>query len=463
MNFEQFIIILLARKKTIFTTLVSVVITVTVLSFLWPKTYTAETAIVVDVKTPDPVLGMLSGALLMPGYMATQVDIITSEHVARRVVKMMNFDKVPELVKGWQDDTGGRQSIESYYGNLLNKNLVVTPSREGNVITIGFNSSDPKSAAAVANAFAQAYIETNLDLLVEPAKQYSDWFAGRAKQVLEKLQKAQDVLSDAQKEKGIVSVDDRLSVENARLTELSSQLTVLEAQRSDARSRQRAASGDIATNPDVMNNPVIQNLRMTISAAEGKLQESSNQLGQNNPQVKEQRAGLDELKGRLQHEMDNVAASLTSSTQISAQKEGAVRAALEAQKKYVLNLKKQHDDLANLTLDVTTAQRDYDSINQRMSQTNLQSLSQQTNITVLTRAEEPLRPSSPRKFVNVLLSVFMGLLLGIGIALLKEKNDGRIYSKENLADIGIPVLGILVAERSAPSRWMFWRRMKTVH
>lgn len=462
MNFEQFLVILWARKKIILITMASIVFTVTVLSFLWPKTYTAETAVLVDVKNPDPVAGMLSGALLQPGYMATQIDIINSDRVAQRVVKMLNFDKVPELVSKWQQATGGKQTIESYYGALINKALQVTPPREGNVITIAYNSPDPRSAAAVANAFAQAYIATNLELMVDPARQYTDWFAGRAKLVRDRLEKAQQALSAAQLEKGIVSVDDRLSAENTRLNELSSQYTQIEAQKSDALSRQHSAAKDITTNPDVLNNPVVQNLRTTIIAAEGKLQEASNELGQNHPQIKQQKAELESLKAKMQHEMDNVAASLSASTKISTQKEFEVLAALEAQKKHVLELKQQHDELAVLTTDVTNAQRDYDAISQRQSQSDLQSQSQQTNITILTPADVPLRPSSPQKFKNVLLSIFIGLLLGIGLALIKEQTDRRIYSKENLADLGIPVLGILLAARKEPSRWAFWRRLKTV-
>jgi chain length determinant protein EpsF len=463
MTFQQFIIILIARKWTILSTFAFVVITVTALSLVWPKSYTAETTVVVDVKNPDPVMGLLSGALLMPGYMATQVDIIGSDRVARRVVKMLGFEKVPELVAQWKDDTEGAGTIEGYYAQVLSKKLLVTPSRESNVITIDFTGSDPRSAAAVANAFAQAYIDTNVDLSVEPAKQYTEWFAKRAQEVRERLEKAQAALSAAQKEKGIVSVDDRLDAETARLNDLSSQLTILEEQKSEAQSRQREARSNIETNPDVMNNPVIQNLRATITTAEGKLQESSNTLGPNHPQVKEQKAELESLKVMLKNEMANVASSLGTNTLVSVQKEAEVRGALAAQKSRVLDLKKQHDAVSVLMGDVATTQRDYDAVNQRLSQSDLQSQSQQTNISVLTPAEEPLKPSKPKVVINILVSIFLGIILGVGRALLKEQTDRRIYAEEDLAEIGIPVLGVLVEDRSSSSsRWKFWLRLKAV-
>ncbi len=453
MNFEQFLAVLWARKKIILMTMTTIFLIVTVITFRTTKIYSAETTVLVDVKSADPVAGMLSGALLMPGYMATQVDIINSQRVAQRAVKMLNFDKVPSLVSAWQEATSGKQSLESYYGKVLNGSLIVTPPREGNVITIAYSSPDPKAAAAVANIFAQAYIATNLEMLVDPARQYTDWFAVRAKQVRERLEKAQQALSAAQVAKGIVSVDDRLSTENYRLSELSTQYTQIEVQKSDAKSHQQSAESDMQTNPDVLNNGVILSLRSIIISAEGKLQEASNELGPNHPQIKQQKAEIETLKAKLLHEMDNVRASLSASIKINEQKETEVLAALEAQKKRMLELKQQHDELAVLTTDVTNAQRDYDALTLRQNQSELESQNQQTNITVLTPADLPLRAASPKKMSNMILSIFIGLFLGIVVALVREMGDRRIYGKGNLTDLGIPILGILRPARKPPSRW----------
>jgi len=261
MNFQQFISILFARKWLILRVLAIVVVTTTVLSLVLPKRYTAIASVVVDFKTPDPINGMLGQAMIMPSYMATQIDIITSDRVGRRVVKMLGFEKVPELVQAWKDDTNGQSSFEGYYAYALGKHLDVKPAKESNVITVEFTGGDPKSTAAVANAFVQAYLDTNVELSVEPAKQYTEWFADRTKQIQAKMENEQAALSKYQKENGIVSVDERLDVENSRLNDLSAQLTILETQKSEAQSRQHQASGTLESNPDVMNNPNIQNLR----------------------------------------------------------------------------------------------------------------------------------------------------------------------------------------------------------
>ena len=460
MSFQQFISILIARKRYLFSIFAVVVVTTTVVSLILPRQYTAVATVLVDVKSPDPVLGGFVQALTMPGYMATQNDIITSDRVALRVVKTMGIDKDPEAIQAWKDSTNGEGSLESYYATLLGKKLDVKPSRESNVIAIEFTAGDPKVAAQIANAFAEAYIATNVELMVEPAKQYADWFVERSKQVKERLEKAQAALSAYQLAKGIVSVDERLDVENTRLNELSTQLTMLEAQKNDAKSRQNGARTSIESNPDINNNAAVQGLRASITSAEAKLQQESNRLGRNHPQIREQQAELDSLKARLKAEMSNVAKGLGVNTQVSMQKESEVRDALEAQKNRVLELKKLRDEVSVLVQDVESTQREYDSINQRLAQTTLESQKQQTNIVELTPAMEPNKSSSPKILLNIVLSVLLGTMLGIGVALLMELMDRRIRSVEDLLALGIPVLGVLRANSTKSSRWKLWHSQK---
>ncbi len=459
MSFLQIFSILMARRRLIRNVFLVVVIAATVLSFVLPKSYTAETTIVVDVKTPDPIIGAMLQPTALPGYMATQVDIITSDRVARRVVRMLGFDKEPTLIARWREDTDGKGTdLEGYLADRLQRKLDVKPSKESNVISVQFTAGDPKTAATVANTFAQAYLQTNVELMVEPAKQYTDWFTERAKQVHDKLEKQQADLSVMQKEKGVVALDDRLDAETTRLNDLSAQLTLQQAQRSEARSRQHAAAVNPDTDPDVLNNPVVQSLRTTISAAEGKLKEASNELGQNHPQIKQQKAELDELKAKLRAEMADVASSLDSNTMVNVQKEGELRAALEAQKKRVLDLKKQHDEVNVLQKDMDVTQADYNNISQRLSQTTLESQSHQTNVAVLTPAYEPEEPSKPKILLNIIASIFLGGMLGMGVALLMELLDRRVRSEQDLSDMGIPVLGSLATERFTKKRRGFWRR-----
>lgn len=441
MTLQQFLLILLARKKIALFALLATVVTTVVVSLLLPKQYSASADVVVDVKSPDPIAGMVLPALAMPGYMATQVDIINSERVAQRVVRLLKLDQNPQVQQDWQEATEGKGRIDVWLAALLQKKLDVKPSRESNVIAINFKSTDPQFAAAIANAFAQAYIDTTIELKVEPARQYSQYFEAQVKARRDALEKAQATLSEYQQQKGIVLTDDRLNYENQKLNELQTQLVIAEGQSADAKSKQRTG-GD--TLQDVMQNPLIQQLKADVARADAKLQEAAGNLGKNHPQYQRQEAELASLQQKLAAETHQVSVAIGTSSRVSTQKEAELRAAIEAHKKRILQLKEGRDEAGMLQREVETAQRSYELVSQRLMQTNLESQNTQTNVSVLTPAQPPLDHSSPKLLLNTALAIFLGTLLGVGAALLMELIDRRVRSAADLAEtLGLPVLAVI--------------------
>jgi succinoglycan biosynthesis transport protein ExoP len=445
MSLQQLLLILKARYKVILFTLLSVVATTLVVSFQLPAQYTASTSVVLDVKSPDPIAGLVGlpmPATAMPGYMATQVDILTSDRVAISVVRLLKLDRNPQVQADWREATKGKGRIEPWLANLLQKSLDVKPSRESNVITINYKATDPDFAAAIANAFAQAYIDTTVELKVDPAKQYSVWFDTRSKELRERLAKAQERLSNYQQKTGIVVTDERLDSETQKLNELQAQMALAEGQSADASSKQR--SGGTDTLPEVMQSGLIQQLRADIARLESKLQEMAGNLGKNHPQYQRSEAELAELKQQLTDETRRITGSIGTNSRISKGKIVDLRAAVEAQKTRILDLRKQRDQAMVLLRDAETAQRAYEAVTQRYAQTNLESQANQTNLAVLTPAESPLAPSSPRILLNTILAAFLGTMLGVGAALILEMLDRRVRSTEDIEQaLGLQVLAEL--------------------
>lgn len=459
MTLQQFLLILWARRKLMASIFLATVLITLVVSLLLPKEYSASATVVIDVKSPDPIAGMLLPGLMSPGYMATQVDIINSDRVAQRVVRMLNMDQSPVIQEQWRDDTDGKGDVVTWLAQLLQKKLDVKPSRESNVVEIGFSGADPAFSAAVANAFAQSYIETNIDLKVEPARQYSAWFETQLKMQRDRLEAAQKKLSDYQQATGIVATDERLDYENQKLNELSMQLTVAEAQGSDAASKQKMGASD--TIKEVMENPLINQLKADVARLEAKLKEMSGNFGVNHPQYQRAVAELDELKARLKAETEKITASFSTAGRVSDAREADVKLAIEAQKKKVLDLKKQRDDINVLLREVDTAQKAFDSVGQRMVQSNLESQSIQSNIAILTAAIPPLESSKPRVLLNTLVSIFLGVMLAVGAALVLELGQRRIRSAEDIVEaLDLPVLAELDSCLVQPlgNGWRFWKK-----
>lgn len=453
MTFRQFLSILFARRKLFASVLLLVVLMTLVVSLLLPKKYTAVASVVLDVK-PDPVSAIAFQSAISPALIATQIDIIQSDRVARKVVRSLKLAEVPQIRQQWAEEKRPDGDIETWLIELFQKDLEVKPARESSVISVTYRARDPRFAAALANAFVQAYVETTLELRTDPAKQYSAFFDGRVKEAREALEKAQARLSAYQSEKGIIANDERLDVENQRLNELSSQLVALQALAAESGSRQTQAQGQSGERlQEVLNNPLIAGLKADVARAEARLQELSAKLGDSHPQVLETRANINELRKRIDQETGRVTGGVTVSNTINKQRESDVRASLEAQRAKVLRLKAVRDEGSVIVREVENAQRAYDAVLARFTQTNLESQATSSNVNVLTPAVAPLEHSSPKLLLNVILSVFLGAFLAAGIVLGAELRDRRIRDSDDIgALLGLPLLGLLPGSDDQPAK-----------
>lgn len=443
MTFAQLLSILKARWiSAIVVALLTIGATVAA-SLLMPKSYTATATVLLDIRSPDPIVGMPMGGMSTPAYMATQVDILLSDRVAQRVVQKLRLNENQDMRQRWQE-TGGKGSFEAWIANIFQKKLEVKPSRESNVINVSYTNADPRFASALANTFVQAYIDISVGLRASPAKQYNEFFDARSKEMREAVERAQERLSTFQKANGLTGADERFDIETQRLNELNTQLVTLQAiaAESSSRSAQVRTSGDQMQ--EVINNSLVSSLRSDLSRQEARLTEMNAKLGDAHPQVVELRANIGELRQRIENETRRVTGGVGVTSSINRQREAETRAALDAQRNKVLKLKALRDEAVVMQREVETAQRAYEQVTQRLNQTNLESQLNQTNISVLSPATEPTDHSSPKIILNILVSVFVGTLLGVSFSILRELTDRRVRTLDDLTTgLDIAVLGMI--------------------
>ena len=456
MTLVQFFSILRARWKVMLLVLGAAVLGTAAVNLLLPKSYTSTAAVLVDVKSPDPIAGIIFPGMSSPSYMATQVDVIQSDRVSQQVVRTMRMNESAAMREQWREATKGSGNFEVWLADLMRKSLDVKPSRDSNVITINYKSADPKFATAMANAYAQAYIDVSLELRVEPAKQYGRFFDERSKQLREKVEQARAKLTALQRQKGIVGSDERLDVENARLNELSSQLVTLQAVSAETAGRQAQARNAPDQLQDVIGNSLISNLKIELTRQESRLKELGERLGESHPSIVELKANIGETQSRIAAETRRVTGGVSVSNSINEARMAQLRASLDTQRVRVMRLKESRDELAVLAADVDSAQRAYDGVNQRSNQTELESRTTLTNLSVLNPASEPNQPSSPRTTLNMLLALFVGTLLAVGVAMLMELFDRRVRSASEVVQaLEIPLLGVLARK---PTGKLFGRK-----
>jgi succinoglycan biosynthesis transport protein ExoP len=147
-----------------------------------------------------------------------------------------------------------------------------------------------------------------------------------------------------------------------------------------------------------------------------------------------------------------VSRSVGSNAQVLRQREAELRQAVAEQKTRVLELNRTRDELGVLLKDLDSAQHAFDAASQRFSQTRIESQSEQSDISLLNPAVAPTEPSGPRVLLNTLVSVLIGTILGVGLALLLELLNRPVRAASDVKDmLGIPVLGT-IEWKPAPGR-----------
>ena len=404
MSLRQFLRALRARRRVFVVALAAVMLAAIVASLLMSKSYRATVALLVDAKDEQSLSDALR-PLVLPqervSYLQTQVDILTSPKVAREVVQELRLTENPAALAalGVQRGTDRRDEDRLVEALLHHFKAETTQS---SVIQASFTCADARLAAMIANAFANAYVNTMLELRVAPTRKAAAWFEEQLKGLRANLEEAQAKL-DAQ--------------------------TKLDAQAKLAQNPDRL--------PEVMDNAFIQQLKADVLHGEAKLQELATQYGVNHPAYRRQASENQSLRARLQAEMRRVVAGAASSVGAGSANHGS----------HPRDLRTQPLEQV-LTRNVESAERAYDTAMQRYVVSQVESRVSQTNVAVLNPAVPPLAAYRPNIALNLALSLISGIAFGGILVVLLEMQDRRVRTAEDLLSMNrLPLLAVLGEER----------------
>lgn len=452
MSFSQIIAILRARWGIVASIISLALLSTLALNMILNKRYTATAVVMLDIKSPDPVAGMVLPGMMSPTYMATQGDVVKSQRVLDRVITNLKLDVNPQFQALWQSTTKGKVPYRVWLADRVSSSLKVDPARESNVISIEYTADSAEQAAIFANAFTGAFIEVSRDLRSEPARQFGSTFETLAGQLRKRLEAANAKLTQYQRDAGLMATDERLDVETQRLAELSSQVLQLQAMTTDSEARQATArSRGTDSTVEASNSAVVAQIKSDLIRAEAQLQELRSRLGDAHPTVQQQLSNVESLRTRLNAEFGRVNSMISTSGSIQATRLVQAKAALEEQRAKLLKLKEQRADASMLTRDVENLQRAYDVVQGRVSQATMESASAQTNLSVIQEAIPPASASAPKSWLNLGIAMILGTLIACATAMAVELIDRRVRSNEDvLRELGVPLVGVLLKTENAP-------------
>lgn len=461
MTLNQLFLIFQARLNAVLLTLALVTAGALLTAWGTSHKYTATATLIVDVRAPDSVFGNAGLPLSSPAYMNTQSQLAVSARVVQLAIANLKLSDNQQLQALWKRVDKDKQSFDHWLIDYIQENTSVAPGKESNTLALSTSTKWPALSAMIANGMARAYIATALAMNVEPAKDYAQLFEQQRQEARAKLIDAQARLSDFQRERGIVVVsDEHIDVENARLNELSSALTQIQAERAGQVGR-AASAGEAGLLQDPTSNVVLNTLRTQLQQKQSMLAEASARIGENHPEFQRMRAEVAALQTSVEDETRRSNASLGAGARAAMARETTIKRALEEQRQRVLELSRNRDSALTLKRDLDAAQRQFELLATRSNMSEISSRQTNANAFLVTEARDPIAPSAPSLALIALSGALFGLLLGLSLAVVLEFFDSRVRSQDDLRAINLPVLAFISTARQAYQRDMFGKLIST--
>ena len=386
-----------------------------------------------------------------PEFYETQYQLIKSTSVAQKVVKMLSLENIYDsYFKGKKISPSGGRTKADVLADIISGGIIISPVKNSKIVNISFVSSNPEFATLVANSVATAYIEELLDMRMSSSRYSLEWMAKKAEEEKTKLEKSEMALQEYTKENNIVTLQDKATLTPERLSEVNTQLTRAETRRKEIESLYRAANKvsanlkDAETIPVIASDPTIQSLRSQIIKAEQNMEELSKKYGRKHPPMIKAEEDLKILQQKRDQEIKRVIGSIKNEYEIAKSNEAGLRGMLSSTKAEAINLNEKFIQYGVLTREVETNRQLYDALIKRMKEQSVTEEIRTVNVWVVEKAEKPTSPVKPRKSLNILLGLIVGLFGGIGLAFFIDYLDNTIKSPDEIeAKLHVPLLGIV--------------------
>ncbi|VVS98484.1 Exopolysaccharide biosynthesis protein [Sphingomonas sp. EC-HK361] len=397
-------------------------------------------------------------------FYQTQYGLLKSRSLSERVALQMRLVDDPKFyemfrVKSKLDafqlvdgryPAAGRATRQRIAGETLLKNVDVSPTRLSRLVDIGFTSPDPDFSAKVANAWADNFIQTNLERKIQATSYGRDLLQKQLAQLKDKLNESQRQLVGYASAEKIINLpsqssDGKTTAERSivadDLASLNTALSQATADRIQAQARFEQ-SGRAGASTEALRNQAINALRQKRAELAADYQRMMVQFEPGYPAAKAIQGQIDQLDRSIAREEGRVSGSLAADFREAQERESALKAKVEQLKTGYLDLRRRSIQYNIYQQEVDTNRALYDGLLQRFKEIGVAGGVGVNNISVVDPADVPQRPSSPRMLVNLALSLLAGLGLGALIAIALEQIDEAIADPGEVERrLGLPLLG----------------------
>ena len=452
----DYLLILRKHQWLILSFLLAVVTIVTVATFRMKPVYVASAKLEIDRENTNilPFQGADSYDYMMDldNYIETQSRVLTSETLALQTIRNAGLSADPSFASAVDSDaiavgTLKNQKLPPEIGAFLG-GLIVRRIPNTRLLEVSYESTDPHAAARILNAHLDNYIEQNYKSRYEATTDASKWLQSELDELSVKVRRSEDARIEYERNNQIWAVDDKNNnVTTQRLADLNKQLTDAQSESLKKQSLYEfAKAGDIDAVPQIRESTVLQNLQTRRAELAVQYTDAVNQYGPNFPKVQRLQAQMKEIDDEEVKERKGIIAQLESDYREAKQHEDLLGRALDEQKAEV-NLMSQKMIQYNILKREAEANKVlYDSLQTKLKEAQISSGLKSSNIRIVDPAIVPSSAARPAKTRNIALAFLVGLVGGIGLALLREYLDNTVKTPDDIETLArLPSLAVVPA------------------
>ncbi|MGB6546902.1 MAG: polysaccharide biosynthesis tyrosine autokinase [Candidatus Acidiferrales bacterium] len=388
----------------------------------------------------------------MDDYIETQAKILMSETVALETIRSVGLQSDPQFGGQPGNPTinasagGANQPRPAALGAFL-ANLSVTRVPNSRLLDVTFSATDPQLAARVVNAQIKNFIEQNYQSKYEATTQASAWLSSQLDEMKVKEENDENASLAYERANQIWTVDEKEDISTEKLGEIEKELTDAQADRiSKEAVYQLAQAGNFDAIPSVRDSVVIQNLLKQEGDLNSQYTDAVDQYGPKFPKVVRLQAQIKQLDDMMTREKQNIANQIEADYRGAQQREMLLQQALDDQKTEANSVAEKSVQYNILKREADADKDLYDGMLQKLKEAGIQAGLRSSNIRVVDPALVPSEPSRPQKARNILFGVLLGLVGGVGLALLREYMDNTIKTPDDIEMlVRLPSLAVVPA------------------
>jgi succinoglycan biosynthesis transport protein ExoP len=344
---------------------------------------------------------------------------------------------------------GGSAPSEGEIIYKLSQGISVGIVRGTRLISIKAEAVDARVAGALPNVILAEYEAGQFEQHNEMAREANAFLLGEVKRLNAKLQASKQALQDYRERTKAVSLEESHNITDARLRELNAKVTEAKGTRLRLEADYAQVQALAGKSPELLLNltsvataPAVIEEKRNVTAQEAELANLSQRYKWKHPKYIQAQSRLVELRAGLDRALKLAAQDLGNSVEAARATEQKFEEALHEQEGKSLDLGRLAIDYETLAGAVKTDTALYESVLNRLNETDVTRNIAPENLRMVTPSTTPPVPAKPRRKLVLALALMAGCLVGVGIALVRVTMDRSLHTVDQAEKfLEMPVLG----------------------